>query len=470
MRIARPEARCVGYVEIGIQTAEILASRIEEGSLDAAPVWSDLRTFPGELYRGRVAGIAAGFPCPDYSVAGKRAGIKGKHGELWNDIASIARELGDRLEWMLLENVPGILVPHPAIGLGAGIGYVLRDVAGLGFDAEWLTIRASGVGASHGRNRWFCLAYRKGGRCGILRESSGRDRFIDGQHARMADTARHGEPGRERESRGERRRGICETGEHVADTSGARFSGREDAGTNSGDAGEDRRWSVESERNSGRVADPTDGFISEPGRGSKRRNGPGSASAHVLEDTGQPERGRSANAHDKSGKRTPDDDCRAGRKLGNANQPGLEGRSEPRSERAGKRAARPAVGELADATGESGSTECGNEARERRTPQPADRSVSGIARAELPDFAPGPGASELWRDLLVRNPELRPAISQAEIESVIHNLADGLAAVLDGSRTDSLRACGNGVVPLQAAVALEILTRRARKVTESEIK
>jgi DNA (cytosine-5)-methyltransferase 1 len=48
-----------------------------------------------------------------------------------------------------LENVPGLL--H------GGIEYVLGDLASVGFDAEWTSIRASDVGAPHRRERVFIL-------------------------------------------------------------------------------------------------------------------------------------------------------------------------------------------------------------------------------------------------------------------------------------------------------------------------
>ncbi len=53
LRIAEPSARCVGYVEVEAAAAGILAARMADGSLDEAPVWSDVRTFPSRLYRDR---------------------------------------------------------------------------------------------------------------------------------------------------------------------------------------------------------------------------------------------------------------------------------------------------------------------------------------------------------------------------------------------------------------------------------
>lgn len=46
------------------------------------------------------------------------------------------------------------------------------------------------------------------------------------------------------------------------------------------------------------------------------------------------------------------------------------------------------------------------------------------------------------------------------VESGVCGVADGLALVVDESRGDQLRAIGNGVVPLQAAVAFMVLARR----------
>jgi len=87
-------------------------------------------------------------------------------------------------------------------------------------------------------------------------------------------------------------------------------------------------------------------------------------------------------------------------------------------------------------------------------------------RRELTDtggdlFTPGPGDTEAWSELLVRQPWLRPAISQAEIESAVCECPDGLADLVVQHRTDALRGLGNAVIPIQAAAAFILLARRA---------
>jgi site-specific DNA-cytosine methylase len=175
IRIAVPNARCVGYVENDAATARILAARMADGTLDAAPVWSDVRSVPCDIYRGRVDGIIGGFPCTDLSVAGKREGITGERSGLWFEYARIIREV--QPGWVFIENVP------PVLHLGAGRA-VLGELAGLGFDAVWDSVRASDVGAPHQRKRVFIFAWnvadRESGRLTGLRESLWRSGFSGG--------------------------------------------------------------------------------------------------------------------------------------------------------------------------------------------------------------------------------------------------------------------------------------------------
>ena len=61
--IAVPDARTVCYVEREIAACAILAARMADGSLESAPIWSDLTTFDGEPWRGSVDCVIAGLPC-----------------------------------------------------------------------------------------------------------------------------------------------------------------------------------------------------------------------------------------------------------------------------------------------------------------------------------------------------------------------------------------------------------------------
>jgi DNA (cytosine-5)-methyltransferase 1 len=142
-------ARVVCYVEGDAFATAVLAARMADGRLDAAPVWSDVRTFDGRRWRGVVDIVAGGFPCQDISVAGSGAGIDGERSGLWRDFARIVRETGPRL--VFVENVRALT--------RRGLGVVLGDLADLGFDAEWGCFSAAEVGAPHRRERIFILAH-----------------------------------------------------------------------------------------------------------------------------------------------------------------------------------------------------------------------------------------------------------------------------------------------------------------------
>ena len=164
--------RTVCHVEREAAAAAQLVTLMEAGALDPAPVWSDLRTFDGAAWRGCVDIVTAGFPCQDISIAGKRAGLDGKRSGLFFDILDIADDCG---AWCLaLENVSAIATAAASVVDEAegeleerAAARVVGELADRGWDAEWITLSASDVGASHGRARWFCSAWRRMGHPGL---------------------------------------------------------------------------------------------------------------------------------------------------------------------------------------------------------------------------------------------------------------------------------------------------------------
>lgn len=186
--------RTVCYLEREAYAAAVLAARMEEGSLDGAPIWPDLLTFDGAAWRGAVDCIAAGFPCQDLSLAGRRAGLDGARSGLFFNICDIADACGAR--FLFLENVAGIASATATVVDEAegtleerAAARVLGELADRGWNSEWLTLSASDVGASHGRARWFCWAWRDVGHPGRNAGST--------EHREQSQIAsgRPGEPG-----------------------------------------------------------------------------------------------------------------------------------------------------------------------------------------------------------------------------------------------------------------------------------
>lgn len=149
-------ARVLGYCERDAYAAATLLARMESAALEPAPIWcGDITELPLAPFRG-VDAIIGGFPCQDISVAGKQAGIlEGNRSSLWRTgFVRAIREL--RPKYVFVENVGALLV--------RGIDIVLGDLAALGYDAQWSSIRASEVGAPHRRERAFILGHAAGER------------------------------------------------------------------------------------------------------------------------------------------------------------------------------------------------------------------------------------------------------------------------------------------------------------------
>ena len=94
--------------------------------------------------------LTAGFPCQPFSIAGKRLGDKDDRA-IFEHIAEGISIL--RPEWVILENVQGILT-HSS---GGGTS-VIGTLTSMGYDARWGVVRASDAGAPHRRARWYCIA------------------------------------------------------------------------------------------------------------------------------------------------------------------------------------------------------------------------------------------------------------------------------------------------------------------------
>lgn len=112
--------------------------------------FNDVREFPpGDQNNYYVDLIAGGFPCQDISVAGNGEGLEGERSGLFYEIVRIAERL--KPKYLLLENVAALLI--------RGMGDVLKELAAIGYNAEWHCIPAAAVGAPHRRDRVFIIAY-----------------------------------------------------------------------------------------------------------------------------------------------------------------------------------------------------------------------------------------------------------------------------------------------------------------------
>lgn len=147
-RLAVPYSRTVCYVENEVTACGVLAARMEEGKLDDAPIWTDLRSFDGAAWRGVVDCIIGGYPCQPFSNAGKRLGAADPR-HLWPSVSTIVRDV--QPEWCFFENV--------GAHLRLGFPEVARDLHEMGYQVAAGLFTAEEVGAPHKRERLFILAH-----------------------------------------------------------------------------------------------------------------------------------------------------------------------------------------------------------------------------------------------------------------------------------------------------------------------
>lgn len=218
LRLAVPSARTVCLVERESVAVADLVAKMEAGTMDAAPIWTDLATFDGNPWRGSVDLVSAGFPCQPFSAAGRVKGTKDERW-LWPDIERVIGECEPG--YVFIENVPG-LVFH-------GLHDVVGGLAQLGFNAVWSLFSAAEVGAPHIRDRLFLLAAHadRGGLaqewCAGLRDGEQERRpDPDGRHRALPNA--HSEP-------------VRDVGQRVPRGRAGRV--RAQGGTRAGDNGQD---------------------------------------------------------------------------------------------------------------------------------------------------------------------------------------------------------------------------------------
>ena len=138
---------CMGYVEINEYCQKIIRQRQEDGLIDRAPIFTDIRAFNLEYtreYQGVVDAITGGFPCQAFSSAASGKNISSK--DLWPETSEC------------------IEIIQPDIFLGENtqrqaIEWAASSLYEMGYTSRGIHIAASDLGADHIRERYWILAY-----------------------------------------------------------------------------------------------------------------------------------------------------------------------------------------------------------------------------------------------------------------------------------------------------------------------
>lgn len=180
--------KCIGYCE-----KDKFARKSYEAMYDTKGEWfhDDITSIdPTQLPKADL--WTAGSPCQNVSIAGKRAGLYGERSGLFFTFVDLlqSQEEEDKPEWILLENVKGLL------SSGGGRDYLdyLSILDEAGYDLEWQVFNSKDYGVPQNRERIYTLGHlRSRGRRKVLPlqpESSGNLKQLVGgmQSYRVYDT------------------------------------------------------------------------------------------------------------------------------------------------------------------------------------------------------------------------------------------------------------------------------------------
>jgi DNA (cytosine-5)-methyltransferase 1 len=153
LRRVFPGLREIAYIEIEAFAIANLVSKAEEGKLDSAPIYTDVKSFPFRQFRGKVDILSGGFPCQPFSTAGSRQGTDDER-HLYPFISTGIRACQPTV--VFLENVPGIITTKLPDGTPV-LQHVLQDLEVMGYTATAGIFSAEETGAPHVRDRVFIL-------------------------------------------------------------------------------------------------------------------------------------------------------------------------------------------------------------------------------------------------------------------------------------------------------------------------
>lgn len=101
------------------------------------------------------ANMLAAHNCQDFSQAGLRKGMQGDRSSLIREVFRLLRETKSKPEWILYENVRGMLSSNR----GYDFLYILSEMAALGYDIEYELLNSKYYGVPQNRERVYTIGH-----------------------------------------------------------------------------------------------------------------------------------------------------------------------------------------------------------------------------------------------------------------------------------------------------------------------
>lgn len=167
----------LGFERAGIET--VWQCELDEacrellGEKFGVPIYRDVSDWKGWIDEAdEIDVLSGGSPCQDISLAGPegRPGLNGARSGLWYRFADIIARV--RPEWVLIENVAGLLHSNG----GRDLGTILGTLEDLGYEWAYRVLDARYFGVPQRRRRIFVVGHRgtrDGGPARVLDLASG---------------------------------------------------------------------------------------------------------------------------------------------------------------------------------------------------------------------------------------------------------------------------------------------------------
>lgn len=142
----------LGWEPLAFSEIEPFPSAVLAHRYPGVPNLGDVTKIDWRVHSGCTTAdlVVGGSPCQSFSIAGRREGLEGASGLMWEYVRAI-RELRPR--WLVWENVPGAL----SSSHGEDFACLLRALDGLGYGLAWRVLDAQYFGVAQRRRRVFLV-------------------------------------------------------------------------------------------------------------------------------------------------------------------------------------------------------------------------------------------------------------------------------------------------------------------------
>lgn len=143
-------AESLGWEPVAFSEIDAFPSAVLAHHYPEVPNLGDITKIDWRKYRGKAGLVIGGSPCQSFSIAGKREGLKGESGLMFEYIRCV-REV--RPTWFVWENVPGAFSSER----GEAFRQFVSEMDKLGYGLAWRVLDAQFYGVPQRRRRVFVV-------------------------------------------------------------------------------------------------------------------------------------------------------------------------------------------------------------------------------------------------------------------------------------------------------------------------